>query len=111
MSKYLCKPSTSSSSQPNQGSDSVDHPGAEAGATAQSLSAVDDGKAAGLAQEPGGDGEDSSVKKKFMPKWLQLYPNWLRRDEEKDVMYCELCRSNGLRIAWLLVLIIIALRP
>ena len=66
MMKYLCKPSRSS--QPHQGSESVsdsvgEHPGAEAGATAQSLSAADDGNAAGLSQEPGGVGEDSSVEK------------------------------------------------
>ena len=43
------------------------------------------------------DDEKKQEKRKFQPKWLQLY-NWLERDEKQNKMFCKICHEFEFRV-------------
>jgi hypothetical protein len=57
------------------------------------ISQVDDNK-----QTPDPSVEESTVeKRKFQSKWLHLYGSWIKYDNDKDQMYCSICRDPNLK--------------
>ena len=57
------------------------------------ISQVDDNK-----QTPDSSVEESTVeKRKFQSKWLHLYGSWIKYDNDKDQMYCSICRDPNLK--------------